>query len=246
MTASDRLGEGPAPVEVALADVVARPTNGLLSDAIGGKRGLLDSGLPGALFVLIFVLTNLTVAIWSALGLAVGLFAWRLVRRQSVQHAVSGLFGIAVAAFVAHRMGRPEAFFLPGIWLNAVYGAVLVVSLLVRRPVIGYVLAALEPAAGEGGKGRPSWRQRPDALRTATLATAIWAAVFVGRVAVQAPIYLAHEAGWLAATKIAMGWPLTIAAGAATVAITTRARRASALVADATSDHTEPDPSQAD
>lgn len=230
MTASDRLEETPAPVEAVPAYTPARPDNGLLASAIGGKRGLLDSGLPGALFVLIFVLSNLTVAIWSAVGLAVALFGWRLVRRQSVQHAVSGLFGIAVAAFVAHRMGRPEAFFLPGIWLNAVYGVVLVGSLAVRRPVIGYILAAFDPAAGED---QPGWRQRPDALRTATLATAVWAAVFVGRVAVQAPIYLAHQAGWLAATKIAMGWPLTIAAGAATVALASRARRASATDADA-------------
>lgn len=228
--------------EVDSAPAAAGPAGSVLAEAIGGKRGLLDSGLPGALFVLVFVLTNLTVAIWSALGLAVALFAWRLLRRQSVQHAVSGLFGIAVAAFVAQRMGRPEAFFLPGIWLNAVYGAVLVASLLIRRPVIGYVLAALDQG---GDEGQPSWRQRRDALRTANLATAVWAAVFVGRVVVQAPIYLAHQAGWLAASKIAMGWPLTIAAGAATVAIAARGKRSSATSVEVVADHTQPDPAPA-
>jgi hypothetical protein len=32
------------------------------------------------------------------------------------------------------------------------------------------------------------------------------------RVAVQYPLYLAGEVGWLGATKIALGWPLQVAA----------------------------------
>jgi hypothetical protein len=189
-----------------------------LAAAFGGKRGLIDSGLPGALFVLVFSLAGLTAAVLTALASGVALCAFRLARRESVQHAISGLFGLALAAFIAYRMGRAEGFFLPGIVLNAVYGAALLISLLVRRPVFGYALRLLFPEVGD-------WRADREVRRAANVVTAVWVGVFATRVAVQAPLYLAHHPGWLAAAKIAMGWPLTIAAGAISAAIVRNLRR---------------------
>jgi hypothetical protein len=192
-----------------------------LAAAFGGKRGLLDSGLPGALFVLVFTIAGLTAAIVSALAVGLALCAVRLFRREPLQHAASGLFGLAIAAFVAYRLGRPEGFFLPGIVINALYGAVLTGSLLLRRPLLGYALRLLYPHVRD-------WRADPVLRRAATRATAVWTAAFLIRVAVQAPLYLAHNAGFLAAAKIAMGWPLTIAAGAATAAIVRNLNRSHA------------------
>jgi hypothetical protein len=189
-----------------------------LAAALGGKRGLLDSGLPGALFVIVFTIAGLTAAIVSALGVGLALCVVRLVRRESVQHAISGLFGLGIAAFFAWRLRSPEGFFLPGIMVNVAYGSVLTISLVLRRPLLGYALRLLYPEIRD-------WRGDPVLRRAASLATAVWAGVFLARVAVQGPLYLAHHAGLLAGAKIAMGWPLTIAAGAATAAIIRKLNR---------------------
>jgi hypothetical protein len=56
------------------------------------------------------------------------------------------------------------------------------------------------------------------------LATAGWALVFAARAVVQGVLYAMDRPGLLAAAKLLMGWPLTIAAVALTVAYVKRAR----------------------
>jgi Protein of unknown function (DUF3159) len=212
--------EGPAvsvvdaeePIE-ALA-TAARST--LLADAIGGPRGLLDSGLPAIIFVIVNATSGLTPAIIAALALGVLLVAIRLARREPIQQAISGFFGLGIAAFVASRTHSAEGFFLPGILYQAALALAAVISLAVRRPYIGYVMAALDPRYAH-------WRHEPALLRAMDLATVIWGLVFLLRAIVQGLLYLAHHPGWLAFVKIVMGWPLFAAALAVSYALARRA-----------------------
>lgn len=186
-----------------------------LALAIGGKRGLVDSGLPAAVFVLVYGWLGLRPAVGVALGLGGVLLGVRLVRREPARYALNGFFGIAISALVALRLGRAEGFFLPGIVVNAAYAAAFLGSMALRRPLVGVILAALERPVD----GPPAMRLR----RVHVWATLGWAGVFGVRAVVQGALYLAGQPGWLAATKLVMGWPLTISAVVLTTAAVRRA-----------------------
>ncbi len=191
-------------------------TSTLLSDAIGGPRGILDTGIPAIVFVVVNAATSLTPAIFAALGFGVLLVAFRLVRRQPVQQALAGFVGIGIAAFVASRTHSAKGFFLPGILSQAALTVVAVVSLVIRKPYIGFVMAAIDQRFAH-------WRETPQLLRAMNRATMIWGFVFAFRAVVQGLLYLADRPGWLAAVQLAQGWPLFAAALAATYALARRA-----------------------
>jgi hypothetical protein len=73
-------------------------------------------------------------------------FLLRLVRRESVQQAVSGLLAVGVAVAIAAGSGHARDFFVFGILRNAVVGAVLVLSVPLRRPLIGVLAEFLVPS----------------------------------------------------------------------------------------------------
>lgn len=173
----------------------------VIHDAFGGARGLLDSGLPTAAFIAVYLAFGLTPAVWSAVGAGGLLFGARLVRRESVQHAVAGFVVVGIAAFIASRTGQPEDFFLPKLLINAGYGLVWLVSILVRWPILGVVLG---PLLGE----RFAWRQDPPRLRAYILASWLWVGLFAARLVVAVPLYLSGRAVALGVAHLAMSWPL--------------------------------------
>ena len=89
---------------------------------------------------------GLRAGVWAALGVALLVFLLRLVRRESVQQAVSGLLAVGVAVAIAAGSGHARDFFVFGILRNAVIGVVLVISVLVRRPLIGVLAEFLAPS----------------------------------------------------------------------------------------------------
>lgn len=185
-------------------DGAAQATQGVdLAAAIGGGRGLVDSGLPGALFVAVYTLAGqqLQPALWAALGLALVLAVLRLVRREPLQQTVAGVVGVGIAAWFASRTGEARNYFLPGFLLNIGYLAAYAVSALVRWPVVGLVVG---PLLGEGLQ----WRKDPPRLRAFTLATWLFAGLFALRLAVQVPLYLLDQVFALGAVKVLMGAPL--------------------------------------
>lgn len=197
-------GEPPAAGSQAAPGSPAAAGSTPLAEAIGGVRGLIDSGAPTIVFVIVAALSTLRAAVLAALGVAALLAGIRLARRGPVRYAVSGCLGVAISAWVALRTGKAEGFFLPGIAVQAVYGLAFLGSIAIRRPLVGVVVRALGRPAPQG--------------RVAVATTALWAGVFLARAAVQGALYLAGEPGWLAAVRIGMGWPLTFLALAATAA----------------------------
>jgi hypothetical protein len=173
--------------------------------AFGGKRGLAEVGLPSILFVLVYGLSrNLTAAIWAAVAVAVVLSAVRLVKRDTLQHALGGLAGVLVCALVAHFTGQAKGFYLPGVLLNIGEAILFSVSALVRWPVVGVVLG---PVTGE----MMAWREHPARMRAFTRSTWLLAAMFVLRVCVEVPLYLSGQVDALGVAKIVLGYPLYLA-----------------------------------
>ena len=128
------------------------------------------------------------------------------LRRETPRHALTGLVGIGFAAFVAARSGKAENFFLPGLLANAAYATAMLVSVAIRRPLIGYVVGQLD---GEG----IAWRDDPLRVRVFMRASLMWAALFALRLAVQLPLYLAGAVGALGVATHRDGHPALRASG---------------------------------
>ena len=173
--------------------------------AFGGKRGLAEVGLPSILFIIVYGITrNLTGAIWGAVAVAAVLAVGRVVKRDTLQHALSGLFGVLVCAAVAHFSGQAKGFYLPGVLLNIGEAILFSTSALVRWPMVGVVLG---PVTGE----MMAWRGHPARMRAFTQATWLLAAMFVVRVCVEVPLYLSGQVAALGVAKIILGYPLYLA-----------------------------------
>jgi hypothetical protein len=164
---------------------------------------MAETSLPAVAFVVAYTASgsNTNTAAAVAVGLAVVLSLARLVRRESPIHALSGLVGVAFAAFVATRSGRAENFFLPGLLANAAYASAFLISLAVRRPLVGIIVTKLD---GEGDE----WRSDPARVRAFVRATWLWATLFLVRLIVQLPLYFAGAVVALGVVKTAMSLPL--------------------------------------
>lgn len=186
-------------------DVVSeiRDDSELLASALGGWSGVIDSGLPFVVFTIGYLVTDrdLETTLYASVGTAAVLALLRLVRRQSLQQVLSGLIGIAIAAFLAKRTGNADNFFLPGIITNAVYASACLTSIAVHKPLLGYVIEAM--------RGRDmSWVKDPDAHRLFSTITWLWALIFGARVAIMFPLYLLGQTAALGTLKILLGYPL--------------------------------------
>lgn len=182
-----------------------------LLEQSGGVSGLIYSSLPVLVFVIVSSAAGLVPAIASALGAAALITLWRLIRRESLQPALSGFFGVAVCALIAFLVGQSKGYFLLGIVMSLVWAVVFTVSILIRRPVAGYLWSWAT------GRDR-GWRQVPKAVYAFDIATLCWTLVFVARFVVQEHLYEVGKTGMLGVARIAMGWPLTALAALVTYA----------------------------
>ena len=196
-----------------------RDEEALLAQAVGGWRGMIDSALPSAVFLIAYVVSGnqLTPSIWAAVIAGVLIALLRLARRESLQQVISGFIGVAISAFFASKTGRAEAFYLPGLLLNAVYATVLAASALIGHPIIGYVLGGFTGDI-------TGWRSDVLLRRAASLATWIFVATFSLRLIVQIPLYLAGSVGALGVARLVMGWPLYLLAIFLSYRVIARAR----------------------
>ena len=179
-------------------------------NAMGGTRGLLDSGLPSLLFLVVFTVTKeVRESGIYALGLSLIFTAMRLARRETIQHAISGVIGVAICAWFSARTGKAEDFYLPGLWTNLGYGIAYMISNLVGWPVIGIFLG---PILGENF----TWRKDLLRRRMYIKATWIWVGLFASRLIVQYPLYKSGNITALGSARLIMGYPLFIATAWAT------------------------------
>ena len=194
----------PDPPSVSRAEVVAdagRTPGQALLGQMGGVSGLIYSALPVVILVPVSTAFGLLPALIAALSVAAGILVWRLVRRDSVKPALAGFLGVGISALIAWIVGASKGYFLLGIWMSLVWATVFAVSVLIRRPIVGYVWSWVN------GHDR-SWRRSRRAVLAFDAATLTWVLVFGARFVVQHHLYDADRTGWLGFARIAMGWPL--------------------------------------
>jgi energy-converting hydrogenase Eha subunit E len=194
-----------------------------LSDALGGVRGMLEAAVPTVVFTVVFLTHHdLRLAIYLSIAVAAVLLVVRLVHRSSVQFVLNALVGIGIGALFAWRAARGGgdagdqalAYFLPGLLYNFGYGVVMVLTIVIRWPLVGFIVGSVS--------GDPTaWHADRNVVRLCSRLTWLLALPCLVRVAVQGPIYLAGRNGWwstdsavaaLGVAKLAMGWPLQVAA----------------------------------
>ncbi|MBZ6079477.1 DUF3159 domain-containing protein [Streptomyces olivaceus] len=167
----------------------------------GGTKGLAYTALPALVFVVANNFRGLRFAVIASIALAVGIAAERIAKKESLQPALGGLFGVAVAAGISWYTGSAKDYFLIGIWASLGGAVLFLASVLVRRPLAGVLWNS---ATGKGN----AWRDDRRSRRAYDIATLTLAAIFAARFAVQQYFYETDAVESLGATKIIMGYPL--------------------------------------
>jgi hypothetical protein len=235
---TDASDSAPAAISEDGSVVADRTPGQRVMEQLGGLPGLIYSSLPVLVFVGTSRLLGLSAAVGAAIGTATLILLWRLIRRDSVQPAVSGLIGVAVCALIAYLLGQSKGYFLLGIWSSLFWAAAFAVSILIRRPVVGYIWNWL------GGHDR-AWREVRRAVYAFDVATLTWIVVFAARFVVQRLLYDSDHTGWLVVARIAMGWPLTAVAAVGTylaIRVAQRALEAATVTAPAAPADAAPPP----
>lgn len=187
--------------QVSVAEVADEPS---LMEALGGRRGLLDSALPALTFVITYLATGQRMALALTAALVVGgvVAVLRLVRRDSLRHVLAGFAGVALSVVIARTTGRPVDYFLPSLLSNSAAAIAWVVSIVVKRPLLGVVVGAVTRST--------TWRTDPRLLRAYQRASWIWTGSFVLRVVVMTPLWLGDQLLALGVAKVVMGWPMVL------------------------------------
>ena len=173
--------------------------------AFGGKKGLIDSGIPAVIFLIVFNVTDhLHSALFASIAISALLTIIRLARRDTIQHALGGFIGVLICAWFANRSGNASDLYIPKLLTNLGYGTVYLIANLAGWPVLGLLLG---PILGEN----LTWRNHPERKRAYQLASWLWVAMFFTRIAVQYPIYRSGNVNLLGTVNLAMGYPLFIA-----------------------------------
>ncbi len=173
--------------------------------AFGGKKGLIDSGIPSIIFLLVFNISDqLQTALISSVAISALLTIIRLAMRETIQHAVSGLIGSLICAWFANRTGNASDLYIPKLLTNLGYGSVYLIANLAGWPILGLLLG---PILGENLQ----WRKDPARARAYKRASWLWVGMFFTRIAVQYPIYRSGNVNLLGTVNLAMGYPLFLA-----------------------------------
>lgn len=190
-------------------ETVEQLVRGQLAKALGGRRGIIESAVPTALFTISWISTHdLKLSLIISVVATVALLVVRLAQRSTVQFVINSLFGIGIAALFASRSGEARDVFLPGILYNGAYSVVFVLSIVVGWPILGFMIGSVtgDPTA---------WHKDRGLVKLCSQLTWMMAAPCILRVLVQYPLWATDHVALLGGAKIALGWPLQIASFAA-------------------------------
>jgi hypothetical protein len=178
------------------ADDARAVTEAALFEAFGGVRGMVETVLPGLLFVSIYTVNkDLHMSAIAALAVALVMVVVRLVMKDTVKHAFSGVFGVAFGVVFAMMTGNAKDFYLPGMLYTLGLALAYIVTALAGVPLIGLML-------GPVFKENLSWRTRnPGRKKAYTKASWAWGLILLGKSAILFPLY------WWADTT-QLGWVL--------------------------------------
>jgi hypothetical protein len=178
------------------------PSARALLGAIGGIRGVLESILPGIAFLVLYLTThNLLVSVLVPV-LIVFIFAVaRAGARSSLSSTITGAVLLAISAVLVLVTGKAVTNFVPGIIINAAGFVIMLVSIILRWPVIGVIVGLL---FGDFD----GWRKDVAKRRILTIATWLWVGLFAIRLVLEVPLYLADNVAALGIVRLITSVPL--------------------------------------
>ncbi|MGE9808069.1 MULTISPECIES: DUF3159 domain-containing protein [unclassified Janibacter] len=181
-----------------------------LSAAMGGWRGSIETALPLLVFVMIWTPTKDSRTALIAAGVLIAVLAVaRLVQRQTLQFVLSSVFATGLAAWFAMRSGQAEDAFLPGIIGSCAWLVLSLFSVLVKWPVVGFMVGVADPMAKEDPF---HWRKDRGIVAVSSRLTLVLVVMYAIRVLIMGPAYLAGNVAVLGVAKVVLGWPLWVAA----------------------------------
>ncbi|MET8682406.1 DUF3159 domain-containing protein [Streptomyces sp. NPDC004647] len=177
-------------------------TEAALFEAFGGVRGMVETTVPGLVFVAIYTVNrDIHFSAIAALGLSLLLGAARLAGKGTLKHAFSGVFGVAFGAIFAMMSGDAKNFYLPGMLYTLGLAVAYIVTSVVGYPLLGLIL-------GPVFKENLSWRKRnPGRRRAYTKASYAWGLILLAKSAILFPLYWWGDATQLGWVKVALGIP---------------------------------------
>lgn len=192
-----------------LASIGAEGSTFSVIDSMGGVRGVIESMLPGLLFVICFVVTrNVQTTVIVAAVIAVLQVVVRLIQKQSLMGAISGLVSIAICLIWVWTSHQARDYYMMGFITNAVYGVLLAISLIVRVPALGLVIESIRKMPTENfGAWLHEWLDYRPLKRAYMYVTGLWIGVFALRLVLQVPLYLTNHVVWLGTVRLIMGLP---------------------------------------
>ena len=187
------------------SDVVAMEQ--MVAQALGGWRGMVDSGLPTLVYVVLIAVTGRDVAksAIAATAVAVVIAIVRLIQRRTITQVIGGLLAVGISAFIAIKTGNPEDFSLPSVWKNSAFLIALLLGIAFRHPLLGYVVGSL--------KGDLlGWRNESALLKLYVRLSWLWVGVFALRLAILTPLWQAKAVEALGIAQVALGYPVYLPA----------------------------------
>lgn len=177
-------------------------TKAAFLEAFGGVRGMVETTVPGLVFVVSYTINrDIHFSAIAALALSGLLAVLRLARRDTLKHALGGVFGVGVGALFAMVSGDAKNFYLPGMLYTLGLALAYIVSSMAGWPLLGLVLGPLF-------RENITWRTRNPGRKLAyTKASYAWGFVLLAKSCITFPIYFwgdVTQLGWL---RVALGIP---------------------------------------
>jgi hypothetical protein len=174
-----------------------------LREVVFGRRKLLDSLLPPAVFIILNFASSLEIAFTGALLVALSIGTYRLIKHQPWSYALGGVGGVILAGLIARFIGGAEGFFLPGIISGALTSLLCLVSVIIKRPLVAWTSFITRRWPLE-------WYWHPRVRPAYSEVTLAWAVFFGLRTFIQFDLFQRQSAGTLGVVQLLSGWPALI------------------------------------
>lgn len=149
---------------------------------LDGPAKVVDGVAPMAGFLIGYQLADAYIGIAAALGVALLVAGYRLIRRDSPKAVVIGIATVALYSLFVVFTGEGRAFYLPPILFGGVAGVLFGASLFTERPLTLRLCQRIGLAPATATE---------DHLALHRGVTVLWLVFSVVRTAIEAPLYIA-------------------------------------------------------